>query len=378
MRLRRAAPILSVLASCGADAPDRAAPSQCAGAELIVAASDYSSSLLCRAPGCENAGATTGLDLGADPMLVGSNGRMFWIARDVDQLFEVDPSCGTPATRTSLRAFAPKDPRTGEVVPANPHGAAAAADGTVIVPLYSAATLLFVRDGAIEPLNLAEYDKVDGNPQADAVSIVRVGDSEKAFVTLERLDDRDGLVSKRASQMLRVDVATRKVEAVIELAGRNPFNPMAELEGALFLAEPGSFTSITEDLAGIERFDTATSTTRLLVRESALGGSVVEVAVTSGCGVAIVAGPEQDVNPTSVVAFDPETGRVLDRVVPSTPGFDLSGLAWRGDSLYVGDRRRGPTGYPVHVFERAGACTLTATGRTIHIPQRPVALRNAR
>jgi hypothetical protein len=63
--------------------------------------------------------------------------------------------------------------------------------------------------------------------------------------------------------------------------------------------------------AGIERFDTATSTTRLFVSERDLGGSVSEVAVTDGCGVAIVAGPQRDVNPTSLVTFDPVTGKAL-------------------------------------------------------------------
>ena len=149
--------------------------------------------------------------------------------------------------------------------------------------------------------------------------------------------------------MLRIDVATRKVEATIELAGRNPFNPMAEHDGALFLAEPGNFDAGDEPLAGIERFDTATSTTRLLVTEQDLGGSVAEVAVTDGCGVAIVAGPQQDVNPTSLVTFDPDDrqGAQLRASAPCSgrrPATTSRASPGEATSLYVGDRRRGAGG----------------------------------
>ena len=352
--------------------------SSCGDAELIVAASDYSSSRICAAPG----DCAKGSDLGEDPMLATTNGRAFFLARDKDLLFEVDPSCGTPISRLNVSSLAPTDPTTGAKRPANPHDVAAAPDGTIVVPLYSAGRVVFFKDGKLEPasIDLAGYDP-DGNPQADAVRIVSVGGAAKAFVTLVRLDDADLLRSKQTSQMLRIDIATRSVDGVFDLEGRNPFNPMSELRGGLYMAEPGNFDDDREELAGIERFDTATSTSRLIVRERDLGGSVAEIAVTDGCGAAIVAGPQKDVNPTWVVTFDPETGRVLSTketpILGPTPGYDLQGLAWRGNTLYVGDRRPGGTGYAVHVFDRQDDCTLVATERQLHVPQRPVALRPA-
>jgi hypothetical protein len=361
--------ILFGCSSASAEAPAAA----CDGAEVLVAASDYRTSLVCAAPACE-ANATHGLDLGSDPMLVAAGGRAFFLARDYDLVFEIDPTCGRPSKPINLRAFAPRDPSTGETAPANPHDVAVAPDGTLVIALYGAAKLAFVHGEApIETVDLAPFDEADGNPQADALRIVDVDGVSKAFVALERLDDKDKLVSTRPSQMLRIDVRSRSVEAVVELAGRNPFNPMSEHDGALFLAEPGAFDGATDPRAGIERFDTRTSTTRLLVQESALGGSVVEVAVSAACGVAIVAGPEKDVNPTSLVAFDPSSGAVLGTLLGPTPGYDLQGLAWRSRTLYVGDRRRGPNGYPVHVFD--DACALRPASRTIDLPQRPVALR---
>ena len=84
----------------------------------------------------------------------------------------------------------------------------------------------------------------------------------------------------------------------------------------------------------------------------ALGGSVAEVAVSKGCGVAILAAPIHDLNPTSVITFDAASGARLAELVPSTGNFDLQGLAWRGDTLFVGDRRPGPDGFVLHAYER--------------------------
>lgn len=366
-------------AACGHDA---AAPAPtCGSVELLVAASDYSSSAVGGAPGQGRAVLRTGVDLGRDPALESSSGRAFFLARDRDLVFELDPTCGTVVAEASVHDLAPVEPRTGVVGTANPHDVAAAPDGTLFVVLYDVAKLALVKDGkSAGSIDLSSYDG-DGNPQAESIRIVDVGGVPKAFVALERLDDHDFPKSKQASQMLRLDVATRTVEATIDLAGRDPFNAMAEQDGALFLAEPGSFDAIDEDLAGIERFDTKTSTTAMLVAEKDLGGSVAEVAVSAGagaCGAAIVAGPEPNVNPTSLVTFDPKSGRIAQRGVLATPGYDLQGLAWRGSSLFVGDRRGGADGFPVHVFDADESCMLRESSRTIDLSQRPVALRPAK
>jgi hypothetical protein len=351
----------------------------CSGVELIVATSDYNENggAICGAPGS----CARGTDLGSDPMLSLTNGRAFFLARDEDLLFEVDAACGQPTASLSLTSLAPI-PADGIRRPANPHDVAAAPDGTLLVALYDTPKIAIFGPGEKKPtaIDISAYDD-DGNPQADAVNIVLVGGAPKAFVTLERLDDNDKLRSKQKSQMLRIDVATRTIEAAIDLQGRNPFNPMSELAGGLFMAEPGNFDAADDELAGIERFDTATSTSRLVVRERDLGGSVAEVSVTAGCGAAIIAGPQVDVNPTWLVTFDPETGRITsgkeNPVLGPTPGYDLQGLAWRGDTLYVGDRRRGAAGYPVHVLTRKEGCVLVDSARTVDLPYSPVALRPA-
>jgi hypothetical protein len=82
------------------------------------------------------------------------------------------------------------------------------------------------------------------------------------------------------------------------------------------------------------------------------------------------------------VTFDPDSGAVLApasrALLGPTPGYDLQGLAWRGNLLYVGDRRAGEKGFRVHVFERdPGTCNLHPVDRMLDLPQRPVALRAA-
>ncbi len=368
--------------ACGSSATAPAAPTSCDDVEVLVAASDHTSSVVCGAPNhCElRPGITTGLNLGKDPQLAMSKDRTFFINRlgpPDDLIFELDPKCGTPISQLNVHD-------EGRRAAVNPHDLAVAPDGSLFVALYDVARIAIMKDGKLDgTIDLSRFDG-DGNPQAESIRIVPVDGVAKAFVTLERLDDADRLLSKQDSWMLRIDVATRQVEDKIVLVGRNPFNSMVEHAGGLFLAVPGNFDVADEQAAGIERFDTATSTTRLLVREHDLGGSVAEIAVTDGCGAAIVAGPQPTVNPTSLVTFDPVTGKVLSGptspVLGPTPGYDLQALAWRGDTLYVGDGRRGSGGFPVHVFEREpGTCNLhEMTSRLIELPQRPVALRPTR
>jgi hypothetical protein len=314
--------------------------------------------------------STTGVDLGADPALSVSRGRAFFVARDEDLVFELDPACGTPKSRFSVHQAS----HTG---PSDPQAVAVATDGSLWVPLYDVPTLLVLAPGGdvARTIDLSAYDG-DGNPQASAIAIVDTPAGEKAFVALERLADNDGLKSEQPSWMLRIDVATGAVETHVQLAGRNPFGMYVD-GNALWLAEPGNFDSADEPLAGVERFDTTTSTTALLFTEAKLGGSVAEVAVSGSCGVAIVADATVNVNATSLVVLDVATGTIVaaaNRSPLATSGFDLQGLAWKGEALLVGDRLRASAGYPVHVFDVTSACAIAQRPDTLVLPLPPVAL----
>jgi hypothetical protein len=368
-----AAGLLLVALACGGptqSAPGDASAGACTPDALWVA-SDYSSSAVGSLALGGAVSSTVGrVDLGTDPVLATSRGRGFLVARDADAVFELDPACGTPARRFDVHAGS----RAGT---ADPTAVGVARDGSLWVPLYGAAALAVIAPSGdlATTIDLSAYD-ADGNPDASAIAIVDTTAGEKAFVALQRLNPYPA--STQDSWMLRIDVATRAVETHLVLAGRNPFTVTAD-GATLWLAEPGNFDDAAEPQAGVERFDTATSTSALVVREADLGGSVAEVAVAGGCAAAIVADATTNVNATSLVAFDASTGAVLVPASASalaTTGFDLEGLAWLGGTLAVGDRRRAASGYPVHAFDVA-SCAFTQRPDAVFLPLPPVGVRSA-
>lgn len=348
--------------------------------DALIVASDYSrgSSAI---GGCMLDGGAAlpfaGVNLGADPALAVSRGRAFYIARDEDVLYELDAACASPKTQLST-----KDPAYGGT--ANAQDVAAARSGDLWVPRFDVPRLLVLgAKGDTDTIDLSSHD-TDGNPNMSAIRIEDTPAGEKAFVALERLDDvrrPDGIfVSRQPSTLVRIDVASRAVEAEATLAGRDPFGAIAAGAGAYFFAEPGNFDAANEDDAGIERFDPVAFGTTWLLKESALGASVAAVAVNGSCGVAIVADPTPNVNATSLVTFDADRGTPITTAtnpIYATAGFDLSALAWHGDTLLLGDRRPGANGrYPIHRFEKTGACDLALQPDTIFVAQKPVAARS--
>jgi hypothetical protein len=361
------------LAPCACGSTPAPSASACPDAVALVAASDYSSSAVGSLSVSAAGALRSGADLGADPALAVSRGRAFFIARQLDTIFELDPRCGTPTKSISTH-----DPSHDGS--SNPQDVAVAPDGSLWVPRYNLPSIAIIDARGPRSIDISSFDD-DKNPNASAIVIADVGGAAKAFVALERLDDANGYRSTRPSMMLRLDVASASVDAEVTLAGRNPFS-LDVHGGAIFLAEPGNFDTIDEPFAGVERFDVATSTTMLLVREHDVGGSVAEVAVVDACGAAIVA-DATTANRTALVTFDPSSGAVRTTAsspVLATEGFDLSGLLWARDGaadvLLVGDRRAsGGRGYPVHVFERRGACALTERADAVFLSQKPVVLR---
>lgn len=356
------------LVACGGGAPSTSPPSSCPQATAVWVASDYASSAVGALSLSTATTAETGrADLGADPALARSQGRSFFVVRDQDAFFELD-ACGTPQKR-----FAAHVP--GASSPSDPYGVAVAHDGSVWVALFLAARVLVLDPAGTvtATIDLSSYDG-DHDPDASAITIVDTPAGEKAFVTLDRLNPYPRSV--QPSWMLRIDVPTRKAEATVPLAGRNPFS-VTTVGTDLWLAEPGKFDDASETDAGIERFDTATSTSTLVAREPALGGSVAEVAVTGACAGAIVADATTS-NATSLVTLDPSTGAPLAIGAASplhTAGFDLEGLAWVDGALLVGDRRRATDGYPVHAFSTpSSACRLTARPDVLFLPLPPIAI----
>ncbi len=350
----------------------KAAPACDSPSLAIVAASDYSSSEIVVLRDADALGPpTTGVDLGGDPVLAVSHGRCFFVARDHDLLVELDPACGAP-----IRKITTGDGVTSD----NPQDVAVSNDGSLFVPKFRTGDMLVLRPtGARESVHLGSFDP-DGNSQPSSATSITTNGVEKIWVTLERLDDKTLLPSGLPSLVVRVDPASLAIDGQVTLAGQDPFGLAVPFGNALFYAEPGRFDSLVEMNAGVERLDPATMTSTLIVHEKDLGGSVAQVAVSEGCAAAIVADSTK-VNATSLVTFDPITGNIHTTAATSplkSAGYDLEGLAFTDATLYVGDRRRAASGYPIHAFTVGADCTLSARPDTLFSPQKPVAIRSPR
>jgi hypothetical protein len=338
---------------------------------LVAASSDYSSSGLgaLATSACESS-FTSGLALGGDPALSSSNGHTFWVDREGQyaSIYPLD-ECGRPHGRMQLGS------ESG--VALDPQDVAVDSSCALWIPYYAVPRLeQRSADGTVlHTVDLSSYDS-DGNPNASSASWVSTSRGEEIFVTLENLDSEEMPMPEAFSQMLVVDVATAQPISVAKLAGKNPFG-LTKIAGShLYLAEPGSFSAIGEAAAGVERFDPESRSGTLVATESALGGSVLEVAVSSDetCAAAIIADPSSE-NRTTLVQFDLTSGQVTATLVPQTTGFDLDGLAWVQDDtrLLVGDRSGDGPSYAVHAFSRGSGCALTEEPDAIFVPQAPLA-----
>ncbi|HEY1958973.1 MAG TPA: hypothetical protein VGH28_25345 [Polyangiaceae bacterium] len=300
---------------------------------------------------------------GGDPVLATSAGRHFLINRDqnIDMVYELD-SCGHGIAQGiwSTRAY-------GETAWSDPQDVAADPIGRLWVARFLTPSVL-IKGQTDTTIDLSHLDP-DGNPDMSSIRIV----GTQAFVALERLSPASsGFVSTQKSEIAVIDTASLALVQTITLAGRNPLGLMSESPGKLWLADAGDpqLQNANEPDAGIEVVDTASLTSTLLIPETTLGASAIEVAVSATCGAAILADATPGVNHTSLVSFSLDGSNLATAIAP-TPDFDLRGLAWLPDGrLLVGDRQSKTGGFPVHVLTPSASCALTA-GPDLTVPDLP-------
>ncbi len=367
---------LAAPACSGSPAPPAACATD-AGASpvVLVATCDYNQSSevgLLSADGCPRFYTGAGGVLGGDPVVASSAGRLFWLTRDTGLVLELDPRTAAvlhgPWTTNDSDAGGTSDPQDVAVDPTK---------GNVWVARYLVSTVLVKSPDGEEEVGRIDLSGVAGVDRNPYMSSIRIVDG-KAYVALEMLHPYPQSIDP--SYVVKIDVATRTIDAALQLKGRNPFGLMVEFGGALYLAEPGDVDVADETDAGIERVDLVTFTSELLVRESDIGASVDQVSIASGCGTAIVMGPQSGYNPTSIISFDPASGAIITPLskgfLYTDAGFELAGMAWLdGGVNLVGDRTAVPgKGYPVHAIAASSACALTEMALSMYAPQGPVAL----
>jgi len=369
------------LPACSSTSPPA---SHCSSANLVVAASDEqeeSAVGTVALTGC--AALDSSMALGPDPALSASHGRVFFINRHVGNVFELDPSTGIPISRGWLANDAKGPPGNS-----NPQDVAVAPDGSLWVARLDESSVLRVSSDGQQQLGTIDLSRVTGKTRNPYMSSIRTitlpGGTAKAYLTLEMLaydTSSDDLLPDGPSYLVRIDVATGKVDDLLTLKGQNPFGLMVEYDDKLYLAEPGSFYKADETNAGIEVVDLATFTSDLLVKESDIGASVAQVSITHGCATAIVADPSEN-NYTSLISFDPASGIIhtplSQKLLYTDAGYELEGMTWLEDGgvNVVGDRTGVVgKGYALHVLQASDVCVLTEKEAPVFVPAAPVAFQ---
>jgi len=337
------------------------APPTCTGEVLVLAeAPDFSASTI----------GTLSLETGVatmhtnesslqDPVLATSGLQHFVISRKTNVIYALD-GCANSGLQYS--ALAPDEIAANE--DANPQDVAVDSTGAIWIARLALPSLLIT--SPLQAVDLSKFDS-DGNPDMSSVKIV----GNHAFIALSRLNPYPE--SHQTSQVVVLDTETKQLVTTIDLAGHNPFGQMLVSAGKIWIAAPGNFNDATESAAGVETIDPITMDHTIVVPETAVGGSVAEVAANVSCGAAIVADASTQ-NATSLVSFSVD-GSHLSAPVLSTPGFSLRGLLWTNETpprLLVGDATNSGGTFYVHVFSAdAQTCALTKAGPDMAMPNMP-------
>ncbi len=272
--------------------------------------------------------------IGQDPAMVQLEKDFFLIARDLGTVSSIDPG-----SMSFISTFGVTNDNTFD---SNPHDLAIDSNSNSWVARYdrNSIAILDSNHAWLRDIDLSLFADADGMTEAESIRIL----DGRAFISLENLD-RSTWLPAGPGKLIVVDTTSFNVETSVDLIGRNPFGIMKtylEDSSKLAIATPGDFESLNEN-DGAEMVDTSTVSSTLILSESDLGGSVVELLVVNDHeGYAIIAGTEHQVNPTWFVQFEPSTKTITNILADSrtseSPGFYYSGIAVSGSNVLLGDR----------------------------------------
>lgn len=198
---------------------------------------------------------------------------------------------------------------------ANPLDVALGGDGTLWITRHGERSLVVIEaDGKTQStVDLAAFADDDGMPDMSAIAVV--GDT--AFVALRRLEKGFG-TRKNVSTVVSIDVKTRVASAFLELPAKDPGPRFLSRSGALWISCIGG--PLLKDAlgnpdpdtnAGVVRIDLAARTAKVAFSAEAAKGFVTAFDLVDDQNGYAVVGEFSGDNPTSVVHFDPSTGKLL-------------------------------------------------------------------
>ncbi len=235
-------------------------------------------------------------------------------------------------------------------------------------------------DGGFSHVDLSDLDPVEHHPDMNGILL----QGGRVYVALGFLTHADAGAEAILSDLARrpgmiaiIDVATRTIVGQIDLVGHNPVRKLIPVDDAgqrFIVATPGQHDYINAG-DGIDSVDLDAGTATQLISETALDGSVDEVVWAGPTeAYANVLGAVPQINPTSVVAFDPQTGVVRPPLAQAPWFTDQAngaayvhvGLAIDGDVVACGDHD--PANPSILLFSRATGQALPPVLPAVEAP----------
>jgi hypothetical protein len=184
-------------------------------------------------------------------------------------------------------------------------------------------------------IDLSAFADADGLPEMSQTAVV----GSHLFVSVQRLDRRQGFAPTGPSELVVIDLSTDAVITSIVLHGADAFGDASGIvhepgTGFLVLSTPGNIYRVGD--GGLERVDpyTLTAEGRFFVTEDALGGNILDfVLLSSTKGYAIT---QDAALHNHLVSFDPSSGTLLrdlldrDAYLPDI-ALGPDGLLWLAD-----------------------------------------------
>ena len=237
----------------------------------------------------------------------------------------------------------------------NPQDVVVVNANTAYASLYGSADLLIFdpspsddcSDFIVDTIDLSELADDDGIPEM--TQMIRI--DNLLYVALQKLTN---FSPSGPGVVAVIDMNTNQIVDEIELSSSNPFaatKGLLTLDGSLYVPQVGTFGF---NDGGLERIDLATNQSAgLVIDEDTLGGDLFDIALVSPQQAYAVVGLADFTS--TVVAFNPSTGTLIDTLITGTSIADIE-INDRGE-LYVADR--GANG--LRVFDAASGDELTTS-----------------
>lgn len=302
---------------------------------------------------------TADVSLGTDPSLSLSRGRAFVCARDQGVILEV--GAATKSITNVFVAYTEGDD------PPNPHDVAVDSSGRLWIARFSSPSVgIVMPDGSWGGgVDLSALGGADGIPDMEAITAA----GDHIYVALERLNADHKAEGPGILAAIPASSPPFTVESSIEIGAQNPFNrliPAPWDATTVAAAAPGEIDTINDpNTNGVVFISLKYAQAELSISEAELGGSPLEIALAGPSeAYAIVGGPVPNVNPTSVVAWNPETHTITRTLAGPTESFVFAGLAVNGPYVVVGDHTFGAP--RIRFFDRAsGAEAFSITPKLL-------------